>query len=130
MAAELIDARSLVPLDLVPIIESVRKTSRLLLVSDACLRGSFLNSIAAEVQLQAFEYLDGPVTVVGAPNWITPCGRTGGGVLPRRPTAILAAVSQLPDPARRVSTIPALIGTLDAKLGVRASDRPAQRPFE
>ena len=71
------------PLDLGPIIESVRKTSRLLLVSDACLRGSFLNSIAAEVQLQAFEYLDGPVTVVGAPNWITPCSRTRGGVLPR-----------------------------------------------
>ena len=91
--AELIDARSLVPLDLGPIIESVQKTSRLLLVSDACQRGSFLNTIAAEVQLQAFQYLDGPVTVVGAPNWITPAAELEEAFFPTA-DAILAAVSE------------------------------------
>jgi 2-oxoisovalerate dehydrogenase E1 component len=91
--AELIDARSLVPLDLGPIIESVRKTSRLLLVSDSCVRGSFLNSIAAEIQLQAFDYLDGPVTVLGAPNWITPAAELEEAFFPTADT-ILGAIHE------------------------------------
>ncbi len=97
--AELIDARSLVPLDLEPIIESVRKTSRLLLVSDACLRGSILNSIAAEIQLQAFDYLDGPVVVIGAPNWITPSAELEDAFFPNAGT-ILGAVDEWLIPLR------------------------------
>ena len=89
--AELIDARSLVPLDLGPIIESVQRTSRLLLVSDACVRGSFLNSIAAELQLQAFNYLDAPVVVLGAPNWITPAAELENAFYPTT-DGILAAI--------------------------------------
>ena len=89
--AELIDARSLVPLDLGPIIESVQRTSRLLLVSDACVRGSFLNSIAAELQLQAFDYLDAPVVVLGAPNWITPAAELENAFYPTT-DGILAAI--------------------------------------
>lgn len=93
LEAELIDARSLVPLDLGPIVESVRRTSRLLLVSDACLRGSFLNSIAAEVQLQAFDYLDAPVVAVGAPNWITPSAELEDAFFPTA-ESVLAAVHE------------------------------------
>ena len=55
------------------LIESVKKTGRLLLISDACERGSFLNDVAANVTRLAFDYLDAPPVVVGAPNSISPC---------------------------------------------------------
>jgi 2-oxoisovalerate dehydrogenase E1 component len=72
LEAEVIDARSLVPFDYQPVLDSVRRTSRLLLVSDATARGSILNTFAADLGRLAFQYLDAPVLVVGAPNWITP----------------------------------------------------------
>ena len=70
--AEVIDARFINPLDLDPIVESVRKTGKLVLASDACERGSFLYSVASNVAQAAFDYLDGPPVVVGSRNWITP----------------------------------------------------------
>jgi 2-oxoisovalerate dehydrogenase E1 component len=72
LEAEVIDARSLVPFDYGPVLKSVRKTGRILLASDACERGSFLHTLATNVQELAFDDLDAPVTVVGARNWITP----------------------------------------------------------
>jgi len=72
MSAEVVDARSLVPFDYGPVLESVRKTGRILLTSDACERGSFLHTLATRIQELAFDHLDAPVTVVGARNWITP----------------------------------------------------------
>jgi 2-oxoisovalerate dehydrogenase E1 component len=73
LRAEIIDARSLVPFDYGPVIESIRKTGRLLLASDACERGSHLNTLAANIQQMAFDWLDAPIAVLGAKNWITPC---------------------------------------------------------
>ena len=70
--AEVIDARSLVPLELEQIVASVQKTGRLLVASDATKRGSYANTIAAEIQLAAFDYLDAPVVVVGSRDCITP----------------------------------------------------------
>jgi len=72
VSAEIIDARSLVPFDYGPVIESVRKTGRILVTSDACERGSFPQALAANIQELAFDALDAPVSVVGARNWITP----------------------------------------------------------
>ncbi|MBA2449825.1 MAG: dehydrogenase, partial [Chloroflexi bacterium] len=72
LEAEVIDARTLVPFDLEPLLESVRRTSRLVLVSDAVTRGSFLATVAQQVGRLAFDHLDAPVVVLGAPNWITP----------------------------------------------------------
>ena len=70
--AEIINLHSLVPLDYENIVKSVSKTGRVVLVSDACTRGSFLNDIAANISELCFDYLDAPVAVVGAKNWITP----------------------------------------------------------
>lgn len=70
--AEVIDARWLVPFDYTIVLDSVARTGRLLCVSDANLRGSWLNTVAARVNLEAFDELDAPVTVLGARNWITP----------------------------------------------------------
>jgi 2-oxoisovalerate dehydrogenase E1 component len=72
MDAEIINLHSLVPLNYEKIIESVKKTGKVLLASDACSRGSFLNDIARNITELAFDYLDAPPVVVGAQNWITP----------------------------------------------------------
>ncbi len=70
--AEIINLPSLVPLDYTDIIASVKKTGRVVLVSDACTRGSFLNDIAQKITELCFDSLDAPCVVVGAKNWITP----------------------------------------------------------
>ena len=72
ITAEVIDLRFINPLNLEPVIESVMKTGKMVLVSDACERGSFLHTIASTVTQTAFDALDAPIAVVGARNWITP----------------------------------------------------------
>jgi len=72
LSAEVIDARFLNPLNYEPIIQSVRKTGKVLLASDASERGSFLHTMASNISQLAFDFLDGPVAVLGARNWITP----------------------------------------------------------
>ncbi len=69
---ELIDARSLVPFDYEPVLESVKKTRKILLASDACERGSYLHTMASTISQLAFDELDAPPVVLGARNWITP----------------------------------------------------------
>ena len=64
--AEVWDARSINPLDYEPLVESVKKTGRVLLSSDACERGSVMQMIAANLTRYAFDYLDAPPAVVGA----------------------------------------------------------------
>ena len=70
--ADIINIHSLVPLDYTKIIESVKKTGRVVLVSDACARGSFMNDVAKNITELCFDDLDAPPVVVGARNWITP----------------------------------------------------------
>ena len=72
MEADVINIHSLVPLDYTKILESVRKTGRVVLVSDACARGSVLNDVAQNITNLCFDDLDAPPVVVGARNWITP----------------------------------------------------------
>ena len=72
LSAEVIDARFLNPLNINPLLESARKTGRVLLMSDATERGSFLHTLASNLSQLAFDYLDAPIAVLGARNWITP----------------------------------------------------------
>ena len=72
MSAEVIDARTLVPFNYQPVIESVKKTGRIVLTSDASARGSFLKEMAQTITELAFDYLDAPPVVVGSRNWIIP----------------------------------------------------------
>ena len=72
MSCDVINLHSLVPLDYTDIIASVEKTGRVVLVSDACARGSFLNDVAENITNLCFDVLDAPPVVVGAKNWITP----------------------------------------------------------
>jgi 2-oxoisovalerate dehydrogenase E1 component len=72
LAAEVVDLRAAVPLNYEPLVESVRRTGKLLLVSDAVERGSVMQTVAAHLTQLCFDDLDGPPVVIGARNWITP----------------------------------------------------------
>ncbi len=72
VSAEIIDARSIVPFNYGPVIESVKKTGRIVIVGDACERNSVMRDMASNITEMAFDYLDGPPVVVGSRNWITP----------------------------------------------------------
>lgn len=72
LAVEVIDARFINPLNYEKIVASVQKTGKIVLASDACERGSFLHTMASNISQLAFDFLDAPVAVVGAQNWITP----------------------------------------------------------
>ncbi len=72
VSAEIIDARSLVPFNYEPVVESIRKTGRIVITGDACERNSFMRNLASNIAELAFDSLDAPPVVVGAKNWITP----------------------------------------------------------
>jgi 2-oxoisovalerate dehydrogenase E1 component len=72
VSAEVIDLRSLVPLDLDTIVRSVQKTGRCVVASQAIHIGSYTGEIASTIQEVAFDYLDAPVKRVGAKNGIAP----------------------------------------------------------
>ena len=72
LSAEVIDARSLVPFNYEQVVNSVKKTGRIIISGDANSRGSFLNDLARNITELAFDYLDAPPVVVGSRNWITP----------------------------------------------------------
>lgn len=65
---EIIDLRTLHPLDEEAIFKSVRKTKRCLVVSEEPVSNSFARSIAGLIQEQCFEDLDAPVRVIGSEN--------------------------------------------------------------
>jgi pyruvate/2-oxoglutarate/acetoin dehydrogenase E1 component len=69
---EVIDLRSLVPLDKEIILESVKKTGKVLIVHEASQTGGFAGEITALLAGQAFEYLDGPIRRVTAPDTPVP----------------------------------------------------------
>jgi len=66
--AEVIDPRTLVPLDKELILNSVRKTERLVIVQEAVRRGGVASDIASIVQQEAFDYLDAPIEIVAGKN--------------------------------------------------------------
>jgi len=103
VSAELIDARFINPLNYDRILESVRKTGKVLLTSDACERGSYLHTMAATITQAAFDDLDGPPVVLGSRNWITPGADLEDAFFPQA-SWILDAVHQrlLPLPGHQV----------------------------
>jgi pyruvate/2-oxoglutarate/acetoin dehydrogenase E1 component len=62
--AEVIDPRTLKPLDLPAIVKSVEKTGRLVVVNEGALTGGFTAEVAARVQREAFDWLDAPIMQV------------------------------------------------------------------
>jgi len=72
VSVEVVDLRSLVPLDIETVVRSVQKTGRCVVASQCVHIGSYTGEVASTVQAEAFDYLDGPVIRVGAKNGIAP----------------------------------------------------------
>lgn len=96
ISVEVIDPRTLVPLDEKTIIESVKKTNRALVVYEAVQRGGYGAEIASMIgESEAFDYLDAPVSRLG--GVATP--------IPYNPKLERAAVPQVEDIIAKVKTI-------------------------
>ncbi len=93
VSCEVIDARSLVPFNYEKVIESVKKTGKIIVTGDACERGSQMKEFAQTVSELAFDYLDAPPVVVGARNWITPAHELENAFFPQ-PSWIVDAVHE------------------------------------
>jgi pyruvate dehydrogenase E1 component beta subunit len=72
ISAEVIDPRTLVPLDKDTLLTSVKKTGRLVLVTEETKTGATTAEIAAMVQEEAFDWLDAPIKRVNAPDTPVP----------------------------------------------------------
>jgi 2-oxoisovalerate dehydrogenase E1 component len=93
LSAEVIDMRSANPLNYDIIVESVRKTGKVLLASDAVERGSVMQCVAADITQLCFDHLDGPPAVVGSRNWITPAAELEASFFPQ-PAWLLDAIHE------------------------------------
>ena len=103
ISCEIIDARSLVPFNYEQVLASVAKTRKILLTSDACERGSMLQTMAAKITQLAFDELDAPPVVVGARNWITPADEVENTFFPQT-SDMLDAVHEFIQPLNGYST--------------------------
>jgi pyruvate/2-oxoglutarate/acetoin dehydrogenase E1 component len=72
ISMEIVDLRTLAPLDEETILASVRKTSKAIVLHEATLTGGIGGEIAARITEHAFEYLDGPVLRMAAPDTPSP----------------------------------------------------------
>src|SRR5699024_4108411 len=96
ISVEVIDPRTIVPLDTETIIESVKKTNLALVVYEAVERGGYGAEIASMIgESEAFDYLDAPVSRLG--GVATP--------IPYNPTLEKAAVRQVEDIVAKIKTI-------------------------
>jgi 2-oxoisovalerate dehydrogenase E1 component len=107
ITCDVFDCRSINPLDYDPLIESVRKTGKVLLSSDACARGSVMQDIASNISQLAFDDLDSPPVVVGSRNWITPCAEVEEDYFPQASWMIDAIHERIiPLPGHQLTTNP------------------------
>jgi len=94
LSAEVVDLRSANPIDYEPLVKSVDKTGKVLLVSDAVERGNVLHTVASNITQLCFDALDSPPAVVGSRNWITPAAELEAMFFPQ-PGWLLDAVNEL-----------------------------------
>ena len=97
ISAEVVDVRTLVPLDTETIVSSVRKTSRAVVVHEAARRLGYGAEIAAVIQEECFWWLDQPVRRVAALNTPTPTS-------PPLEDAVVPQAAQIADTVRKVAT--------------------------
>jgi len=95
ISAEVIDPRTLNPLDMQTIIESVRKTGRLLITHDACRTGGVGAEIGQRVVEEAFDYLNAPIMRVAGLDVPVPSGSLQSRVVPSREKLVQAALKML-----------------------------------
>jgi pyruvate/2-oxoglutarate/acetoin dehydrogenase E1 component len=94
---EVIDPRTLVPLDQETILASVRKTGRVLIVHEACRRGGIGAELAATIQEEAFDYLDCPIARLGSLGIPVPYSKSLEAVYIPRTEDIISQVKKIMD---------------------------------
>src|SRR5207237_7942296 len=94
VSVELVDPRTLQPLDEETILESVKKTNRCVVAHEAVVRMGFGAEVAAIVQHQAFDWLDAPVERVGSKFTPIPFA-------PAREQFVVPHASAVPEAVRR-----------------------------
>jgi len=65
---EILDLRTLFPLDEVTIMKSVKKTGKCLVITEEPTNNSFARALSGKIQEECFKYLDAPVMVIGSEN--------------------------------------------------------------
>ncbi len=95
ISAEVIDLRSVRPIDYATIVESVKKTNRLVIVEEAWPLSSIATEITYYIQKHAFDYLDAPVQRIN--NWDAP--------LPYAPTLIQEILPNVEKTVRAVKAV-------------------------
>jgi pyruvate/2-oxoglutarate/acetoin dehydrogenase E1 component len=89
---EVIDLRSLKPLDMETIAESARKTGRVLCVSEGYRTGGFASELAARIQEELFDWLDAPVARLCSADVPVPMSEPLEDAAIPNPEAIMAAL--------------------------------------
>lgn len=75
ISLEIIDPRTIVPFDKQAVLNSVKKTGRLVVFTEECETGSFAAHVAAVTADEGFDYLDAPIKRVNAPDTPVPYGK-------------------------------------------------------
>ena len=113
LEAEVVDARSLVPFDYDTVLASVARTGRIVIVHDACERGGYAKTLAANIAEFAFDDLDAPPVSLGSRNWVSPCPELEKYFFPSKDMIIDAVHQRIrPLPGR----VPAFDMSMDEKL--------------
>lgn len=94
ISVEIIDPRTLIPLDKETIFNSVKKTGKVVIANEAPTRGSVSGEISALINESCFTYLKAPIKRVGAANIPIPFGSNEAHVLPNK-NDIIAAVKSI-----------------------------------
>lgn len=95
IGCEALDLRTLVPMDIESVLESVKKTGRLVIVSESPERGSVASDISALVSEKAFKYLKAPVIKICGLNSPTPYSENLEKVMIPDSSAVVSAVKSV-----------------------------------
>ncbi|MCB0687710.1 MAG: alpha-ketoacid dehydrogenase subunit beta, partial [Saprospiraceae bacterium] len=93
--AEVIDLRTIKPLDIDTIVQSVKKTNRLVVVDESWPFAGVSAEVAYVIQKYAFDYLDAPVTRINAPDTSLPYAPTLVEAYMPNPEKIIKAVKEV-----------------------------------
>jgi pyruvate/2-oxoglutarate/acetoin dehydrogenase E1 component len=92
---EIVDPRTLVPLDKELVLVSVRKTEHVVIVQEAVRRGGVASDLASMIQAEAFDYLDAPIEIVAGLNTPIPFNLTLESACVPREEDIVRAVKRV-----------------------------------
>ncbi len=95
ISVEIVDLRTILPLDYETVLDSIAKTNHVIVATEACERGSITGEIIAEICKQGFDLLDAPPLRVGSLNLPIPYNRNLEALCPPNKDTIIDAVKKV-----------------------------------